>query len=136
MDTRRCPLMTQSGHRQAPFCPLPVCQFGPLRCLALSFGGVCMRRRAFMKVFVGLAGYPLVAAAEQASLPVIGFVNAGSADGSVSRARAFLIGLGEAGYTDGQNVKVEYHWLEGKSESLPAIMTDLVRRQVAVIATP
>jgi len=95
-----------------------------------------MRRRDFMKAFAGLAGYPLVAVAEQASLPVIGFVNAGSADGSVSRARAFLIGLGEAGYIDGQNVKVEYHWLEGKNESLPAIMTDLVRRQVAVIATP
>ena len=89
-----------------------------------------------MKAFAGLAGYPLVAAAEQAPLPVIGFVNAGSADGSVSRASAFLKGLGEAGYVDGQNVKVEYHWLEGKNESLAAIMTDLVRQQVAVIATP
>jgi putative tryptophan/tyrosine transport system substrate-binding protein len=89
-----------------------------------------------MKVLVAFAGYPLVAASEQASLPVIGFVNAGSADGSIGRATAFLKGLGEAGYVDGQNVKVEYHWLEGKNESIPAIMTDLVRRQVAVIATP
>jgi len=96
-----------------------------------------MRRRDFIKAFASVViAHPVVARAEQSPLPVIGFVNAGSADGSVSRARAFLIGLGEAGYIDGQNVKVEYHWLEGKNESLPAIMTDLVRRQVAVIATP
>ena len=96
-----------------------------------------MRRRDFIKVFAGVAAaYPLVAGAEQASLPVVGFVNAGSADGSVGRASAFLKGLGEVGYIDGQNVKVEYHWLEGKNERLPAIMADLVRRQVSVIATP
>jgi putative tryptophan/tyrosine transport system substrate-binding protein len=96
-----------------------------------------MRRRYFIKVFAGVAAaYPLVAGAEQASLPVIGFVNAGSADGSVGRASAFLKGLGEVGYVDGQNVKVEYHWLEGKNERLPAIMADLVRRQISVIATP
>jgi ABC-type uncharacterized transport system substrate-binding protein len=95
-----------------------------------------MRRRDFIKAFAGLASYPLVAGAEQTSLPVIGFVHTGSADGSVGRATAFLKGLSEAGYIDGQNVKVEYHWLEGKSESLSAVMSDLVRRQVAVIATP
>jgi putative ABC transport system substrate-binding protein len=96
-----------------------------------------MRRRDFIKAFAGVATtYPFVAAAEPASLPVIGFVNAGSAEGSAGRGAAFLKGLGEAGYVDGQNVKVEYHWLEGKNERLPAIMADLVRRQVAVIATP
>ena len=95
-----------------------------------------MRRRDFIKAFAGLASYPLVAGAEQTSLPVVGFVHTGSADGSVGRATAFLKGLSEAGYIDGQNVKVEYHWLEGKSESLSAVMSDLIRRQVAVIATP
>jgi ABC-type uncharacterized transport system substrate-binding protein len=83
-----------------------------------------------------MAVWPLSTRAQQPPVPAIGFVNAGSADGSVSRATAFLNGLGEAGYVDGQNVKVEYHWLEGKNERLPAIMADLVRRQVAVIATP
>src|SRR5690242_17715107 len=96
-----------------------------------------MRRRDFMKAFVGVAtAYPLAAGAEQPSLPVIGFVNAGSADGSIGRATAFLKGLGETGYADDHNVKVEYHWLEGRNERLPAIMADLVRRRVAVIATP
>jgi putative ABC transport system substrate-binding protein len=99
--------------------------------------GQAMRRRDFIKAFASVAtACPFVASAQQAPLPVIGFVNAGSADGSVGRATAFLKGLGEAGYVDGQNVKVEYHWLEGKNERLPAIMADLVRREVAVIATP
>src|SRR5262249_58023270 len=96
-----------------------------------------MRRRDFIKAFASVViAHPVVARAEQSPLPVIGFVNAGSADGSVGRATAFLKGLGEAGYVDGQNVRVEYHWLEGKIEGLPAIMTDLDRREVVVIASP
>jgi putative ABC transport system substrate-binding protein len=105
--------------------------------MLLGRGRSSLRRRNFI---AGLASttavWPLSTRAQQPPMPVIGFVNAGSADGSVSRATAFLKGLGEAGYVDGQNVKVEYHWLEGKNERLPAIMADLVRRQVAVIATP
>jgi putative ABC transport system substrate-binding protein len=69
-------------------------------------------------------------------MPVIGFVHTGSAVGSATRAIAFRKGLSEAGYIEGQNVTVEYHWLEGRNERLPAVMADLVRRQVAVIATP
>jgi putative ABC transport system substrate-binding protein len=69
-------------------------------------------------------------------MPVIGFVNGGSADGSEGYVAAFRKGLGETGYVEGQNVRVEYHWLEGQFDRLPALMGDLVRRRVAVIATP
>jgi len=67
-------------------------------------------------------------------VPVVGFVYAGSADASVDRMRAFRKGLSETGYVEGQNVTVEYHWLEGQLDRLPALMADLVRRRVAVIA--
>jgi putative tryptophan/tyrosine transport system substrate-binding protein len=72
----------------------------------------------------------------QAAFPVIGFVREGSADASVRFAAAFRKGLNEAGYIEGQNVAVEYHWLEGQYDRLPVLMADLVRRQVAVIVTP
>jgi putative tryptophan/tyrosine transport system substrate-binding protein len=67
---------------------------------------------------------------------VVGFINAGAADGSAARAAAFRKGLNEAGYVEGQNVTVEYHWLEGQYDRVPALVADLVRRRVAVIATP
>jgi putative tryptophan/tyrosine transport system substrate-binding protein len=65
---------------------------------------------------------------------VIGFISGASSGASV--AAAFRKGLGETGYVEGQNVTVEYHWLEGQYDRLPALMADLVRRRVAVIATP
>jgi len=67
-------------------------------------------------------------------MPIVAFVNAGSPDAPL--AAAFRNGLNEAGYFEGQNVTVEYHWLEGQFDRLPALMADLVRRRVAVIATP
>jgi putative tryptophan/tyrosine transport system substrate-binding protein len=96
-----------------------------------------MRRRDFIKVIAGSAlTWPLSARAQQPSIPEIAFLSGRSADTSVRVATAFRKGLNETGYVEGQNVTVEYHWLEGRYERLPALMADLVRRQVAVIAIP
>jgi len=67
---------------------------------------------------------------------VIGFINGGSADASARFVTAFRQGLSQTGFVEGQNLGVEYHWLEGKYDQLPALMADLVRRRVALIATP
>jgi hypothetical protein len=69
-------------------------------------------------------------------MPVVGFINGGSADASVPFVAAFRKGLNDIGFVDGQNVGVEYHWLEGKYDQLPALVADLVRRRVALITTP
>ena len=98
--------------------------------------GFDMRRREFITLLGGaVASSPLAARAQQAALPVVGFVRDGSAASSARLVAAFRKGLGEAGYVDGQNVTVEYHWLEGQYDRVPALLADLVRRQVAVIAT-
>jgi len=95
-----------------------------------------MRRREFIAGLGGSAAWPLAALAQQPALPVVGFVNGGSADGFAGGVAAFRRGLGESGYVEGQNVTVEYHWLEGQFDRIPAVVADLVRRRVAVIATP
>src|SRR5205809_3907231 len=96
-----------------------------------------MRRREFIICFGGAAvAWPLRARAQQTALPVVGFVRDGSADASVRFVAAFHKGLNETGYFEGQNVTVEYHWIEGQFDRLPALMADLVRRRVAIIATP
>ena len=94
-----------------------------------------MRRRAFIALLGGAAAWPLTASA-QPVLPIIGFVHGGAAHAFPGRIAAFRAGLSEAGYVEDQNVLIEYHWLEGHFERLPAVLADLIRRRVAVIATP
>jgi ABC-type uncharacterized transport system substrate-binding protein len=93
-----------------------------------------VKRREFIALIGGAAAWPVAAQAQPSALPIVGFVNAGSSYASWSNA--FRQGLNESGYVEGQNVMVEYHWLDGQYDRLPSLMADLVRRRVAVIATP
>ena len=100
-----------------------------------------MKRRDFIKVLAGSTAmiWPLGADAQQSAMSVIGFVNPASAQNYTPQVTAFLKGLAETGYTSGRNVTIEYRWAEGRNDRLPALIADLVRRQVAVIvatATP
>ena len=92
-----------------------------------------MKRREFIALGGAAATWPFAARAQQSAMPVVGFIRDGSAAGNARFVAAFQKGLNESGYVDGQNVTVEYHWLEGQY-NLPALITDLVRRRVAVIA--
>jgi putative ABC transport system substrate-binding protein len=94
-----------------------------------------MKRREFLAGLGSATAWPLAARAQQRPLPVIGLVEVGSADANAGRLAAFRKALSENGYVEGRNVTVEYHWLEGQFERLPAVMADLVRRRVAVIVT-
>jgi putative ABC transport system substrate-binding protein len=96
----------------------------------------CLRRREFIAALGGVAVWPVAAWAQQRALPVVGFIDGGSAEPSADGVAAFRKGLSQSGYIEGQNVTVEYHWLNGQYDGLPALMADLVRRRVAVIATP
>jgi len=93
-------------------------------------------RRELIAALGGAATWPLTAHAQQSAMPVVGFIYGGSADGDARFAVAFRKGLNETNAVEGQNVMVEYHWLQGHYDRLPALMADLVNRRVAVIATP
>ncbi len=96
-----------------------------------------MRRREFIMALAGLAGaWPLAARAEQSSMPVIAFMNGGSAEGSARNGAAFRKGLSETGLIEGRDVTVEFHWLEGKYGQVPGLLAELIRRRVTVIASP
>ncbi len=91
-------------------------------------------RRTFIAGLGSAAAWPIIAAGQQTAKPSIGFLSGRSHDESASDAAAFHGGLKEMGYVQGQNLAIEYRWAESRSERLPELAADLVRRQVAVIA--
>ena len=95
---------------------------------------ICVRRRELIATLASVAAWPLAARAQQAAMPVVGFLNPGFPEPSSFLVTAFREGLRELSYVDGQNIAIEYRWAKGRYDQLQMLAADLVQHQVAVIA--
>jgi putative ABC transport system substrate-binding protein len=104
--------------------------------ISLGREGEQVRRREFLGLISGAASWPVAAKAQQSDGPVVGFLSTGRRPASAKQIESFFKGLSELNYVDGQNIKIEYRLAEDNYDRLPALVDDLIRRRVAVIAAP